>query len=213
MKLTRTVVTALGVLVLGALSMGINACGNNASGENSGAVGTLASTNGATDLSGTWVLNKDLSDHPRRPDSLHRPDSMGNPDGWRRRGGRGGHGPHSDSMGGGWPMRGPMTLVIEQTDSTVAITGPRGRTRTLYTDGRVVTHTRGDDGPEVQVTSSWNDQGQLVVVKTGPRGGTHTETFSLSDNGQQLFIDTHVVPPEREAFDFRRVFDAASSGG
>ena len=104
-----------------------------------------------------------------------------------------------------------MIFVIEQTDSTVAITGPRERTRTLYTDGREITHER--DDKVIQVTASWNSEGQLVVVRTGPHGGTHTEMFSLAAEGQKLIVDTHIDPAsDREPRDFRRVFDAAPSG-
>ena len=211
MKLTRTSIAASTLVIVSALSLcGMTGCGNNASGENASTIGTLASANGATDLSGTWVLNRDLSDHPRRPDSLSRADSTGRPEGWRRH--RGGRGPHPDSLHDGRHMQGPMRFVIVQTDSTVEITGPRGRTRTLYTDGRVITHMRDDDSVGGQVSSSWNSDGQLVVEGTGPRGGTRTETFSLSADGLQLIIDTHVDPAsDREPRDFRRVFDAVPS--
>lgn len=210
MKLKNTPIVLTAFAIVAALAIGgMTGCGNSASGENAAAVGTLASTGGSTDLSGTWVLNKDLSDHPRRPDSLRHPDSTDRPMGWRRPGGRGGRGPHADSLQGGRHPRGPMTFVIVQTDSTVAITGPRDRTRTLYTDGRVITHER-DDDKVVQVTASWNSEGQLIVVRTGPHGGTHAETFSLAAEGQQLIVDTHIDPAsDREPRDFRRVFDAA----
>jgi len=208
MNQIRTSWTVAGFTLSAILALGVFAgCGNNASGDNAATLGTvsaLASTNGATDLSGTWILNKDLSDRP------HRPDSTSRPEGWRHHRGRG---PHPDSLRGEHPMRGPLTLAIVQTDSTVAITGPRGRTRTLYTDGRVMTplYERAPEG--VEIRASWNSEGQLVVEHKGPKGGTRTETFSLSADGEQLFIATHVDPAgDREARDFRRVFDAASSG-
>lgn len=208
LRITSTALSALAIIAIVAVG-GITGCGNSASGDDTAAVGTLASINDATDLSGTWILNKDLSDHPRRPDSLHRPDGANRHDGWRRHGGRGSR---PDSLHGNRRMHGPMTFVIQQTDTTVEITGPRGRTRVLYPDGRVITHTRGDDSLEFQVTASWNSENALVVVGTGPRGGTRTETFSLSADGRQLFIDTHVDPAgERKPRDFRRVFDAASA--
>lgn len=217
-------------LTAGALLFGATGCGGDASSDNSATVGKLASADGAGDLTGTWVLNKDLSDKPQRPDSGHgfdRPDGPP-PDsgrGWRRHGGppdsarwarmrdsipdslRGfgpGHGPRG--------MRGPMTMTIAQTDSTVDITGPRGRTRTLYTDGRVMTpqHDRAPEG--VEIRAIWNTEGQLVVTHVGPKGGTRTETFALSADGEQLIITTHVDPAgDRPERDFRRVFDAASA--
>lgn len=225
----RTIVlsTAL-ALSIGALSFSMTGCGGDAASENSANIGKLASADGATDLTGTWVLNKDLSDPPpRRPDSargMHHPDGPP-PDsgrGWRRHGG----GPDSarwarmrdsipDSLRGFGPgrgPRGPMSMTIAQTDSTVEITGPRGRTRILYTDGRVMT-PQNDRAPEgAEIRAIWNSEAQLVVTHTGPRGGMRSETFSLSADGKQLIIATHVDPAgEREARDFRRVFDAASS--
>jgi len=228
----RTVaLSAALALSIGALAFSVVGCGGDASSDNSASIGKLASADGATDLSGTWVFNKDLSDHPRRPDSAgrpdgwqrpdssrrpdgwQRPDSSGRPDGWRRGDGRRGRGPHADSSREGRRPRGPMTFVIEQTDSTVAITGPREHTRTLYTDGRVITRQRDDDKPGAQVMASWNTEGQLVVTRTGPKGGARIETFSLSADGQQLIIATHADPAgDREARDLRRVFDVATSG-
>lgn len=214
MRLTRKPVTAATLVIVAVLAIGgLIGCGNNASGESSTELGTLASADGASDLSGTWVLNKDLSDHPRRPDSLGRPDSTDRPDHWRRRRDRDGHGPRPDSLRDGRHMRGPFKLVIEQTDSTVAISGPRGRTRLIYPDGRVVTHARDNDSVAVEVTATWNSEGHLVIVGTGPKGGTRTETFALSAAGDRLIIDTRVDPAsDREPRDFRRVFDSAPSG-
>ena len=215
-------------LTAGALLFGATGCGGDASSDNSTTAGKMASADGATDLTGTGVLNKDLSDPPpRRPDrarGMHHPDGPP-PDsgrGWRRHGG----GPDSarwarmrdsipDSLRGFGPgrgPRGPMSMTIAQTDSTVEITGPRGRTRILYTDGRVMT-PQNDRAPEgVEIRAIWNSEGQLVVTHTGPRGGTRSETFSLSADGKQLIIAVHVDPAgDHEARDFRRVFDAASA--
>lgn len=217
-------------LTAGALLFGATGCGGDASSDNSTTAGKVAAADGTGDLTGTWVLNKDLSDKPQRPDSgrgFGRPDGPP-PDsgrGWRRHGA----GPDSahwaqmrdsipDSLRGFGPghgprgMRGTMTMTIAQTDSTVDITGPRGRTRTLYTDGRVMT-PQNDRAPEgVEIRAIWNSEGQLVVTHTGPRGGTRSETFSLSADGKQLIIAVHVDPAgDHEARDFRRVFDAASA--
>ncbi len=222
-----------------ALLFGLTGCGGNTSGENAataGTVGAWASANGSSDLSGTWTLNKDLSDPPpQRPDSAR---------GWRGRGERpdsarfarfreGGQCPDSarlagfrarwenrDSTRGDRPMRGHMagpgaqTMTISQTDSTVEMSGPRGRTRVLYTDGRIMTPPN-DRAPEgIEIRATWNAEGSLVIEHKGPKGGTRTETFSLSVDGKQLYVATHVDPfGDREAHDFRRVYDAASSGG
>lgn len=226
-KRTVALSTAL-ALSIGALAFGVAGCGGDASSDSSANISKLASADGATDLSGTWVLNKDLSDAPpHRPDSArgwHQPDGPRPDSGhsWRRHDGP----PDSarwarrrenfpDSLRGQGPgrgPRGPMSMTIAQTDSTVEMTGPRGRTRTLYIDGRVMT-PQNDRAPEgVEIRAIWNSEGQLVVTHTGPRGGTRIETFSLSADGEQLIIATHVDPAgDREARDFRRVFDAASA--
>lgn len=209
-----------------ALLFGATGCGGDASSDNSATAGKLASADGAGDLTGTWVLNKDLSDRPQLPDSgrgfgHHDGPPPDSGHGWRRHGGM----PDSarwarlrdsipDSLRGPGPrgMRGPISMTIVQTDSTVDITGPRGRTRTLYTDGRVMT-PQNDRAPEgVEIRAIWNAEGQLVVTHTGPLGGTRTETFALSADGKQLIITTHVDPAgDRPEHDFRRVFDAASA--
>lgn len=213
-------------LLLAAITLPVvvSGCGGNASSENSSDAGTmsaLASANGSSDLSGTWTLNKDLSDNPP-----HRPDSGGH---WR---GRGGH-PDSaartefrsrhprreqpDSLMGAGPMHGRMgqarTMTIAQTDSTVEMTGPRGHTRTLYTDGRVMTPDNDRAAEGIEIRASWNGDGNLVIEHKGPKGGTRTETYSLAADGKQLYVAIHVDPfGDREARDFRRVYDAAVFG-
>jgi hypothetical protein len=202
--------TVAGLTLSAILALGVFAgCGNNASGDDVETLGTVsapASTNGATDLSGTWAFNKELSDMPQRPDSARH---------WGGFRGRGEHRECPDSMQGERPSRGQMggPITIAQTDSTVVITGPRRRSRTLYTDGRMMTpqSDRAPGGAELR--ASWNSEGHLVVEHKGPKGGTRTETFSLAAEGKQLVIATHLDPAgDREAKDFRRVFDAASSG-
>lgn len=223
--------SALTVLALAAVS----GCGNNSSGESVNVAGRLASADGAGDLSGQWVLNKNESEFPFRngkgmrgdcPDSTKwqmrrdRRQSGECPDSarWGQGHGKGMRGDCPEGMKGDRPMRGqhgargPMTMTIAQTDSTVEITGMRGFTRLLYTDGRAIApnHDRAPEGAEVRAT--WNAEGKLVVEHSGPRGGKRIETFSLSGDGKQLIVAVHHDPAgDREARDFRRVYDAAVS--
>jgi len=203
-----------------AILIGLTGCGGSSNdGQTNGQLsGALAATMATTDLTGTWKLNKDLSDPPpdrQGPDSLrhgrHRP---GDQD---QRFGRHGHRPPGDSlcppMSDSLRMHREFSITIAQTDSTVTMTGPFGRNHTLYTDGRAMA----PDGPRAPegatISATWNAQGELVVVHTGPRGGTRTDTFSLITNGTQLVIVSETTRPNGVERSFRRVFDAVSSGG
>jgi hypothetical protein len=202
--------TVAGLTLSAILALGVFAgCGNNASGDDAAMLGTvsaLASTNGAADLSGTWAFNKELSDMPQRPDSeRHWGGFRGRGDRRERPGGMQGERPSRGRTGG------PITIA--QTDSTVVITGPRRRSRTLYTDGRTMPPQNDRAPGDAEIRAAWNSEGHLVVEHKGPKGGTRTETFSLAAEGKQLVIATHLDPAgDREAKDFCRVFDAASSG-
>lgn len=225
------------------LLLGLAGCGGSSSdGQTSGrTTGALAAST-TTDLTGTWKLNRELSDPPPRrqwADSLRHghhpyldslggdhhwppPDSMGGdhpwppPDSLRHGFGRHHRPPMGDSlrppMGDSLHMHGGFAMKITQTDSTVTMTGPFGREHTLYTDGRATTPQGpwGHDGATVSAT--WSAQSELVIVHTGPKGGTRTDTFSLTNNGSQLVITSSVKrPSDSETRSFRRVFDAVSS--
>lgn len=221
----RTLWTLAAAGIAALLLLGLNAgCsgGSDPSTAMAGTAGAVASTGGLTDLTGAWTLNRDQSDAPPRPDSLRMrgqgqrhgaPGDSIAPEGGRRpRGMRGRHhGDSADFDGGRRGPRGPMTMTIAQTDSTVTITGPRGRARTLYTDGRTMT----PDGPRAPegatVTAVWNAEGALVVTHTGPRGG-RTETFMLSPDAQQLTIVSVMQRPDETATrTMKRVFDRSTT--
>lgn len=220
----RTHWTLAAAVVAALLLLGLNAgCGgSDPSTALAGTVGAVASTGGLTDLSGGWTLNRDQSDAPPPPDSLrmrgHGPrhgapgDSMApegehRPRGMRERH----HGDSAESDGGRRGPRGPMTMTIAQTDSTVTITGPRGRARTLYTDGRTMT-PEGPRAPEgATVTAIWNMDGALVVTHTGPRGGRRTETFTHSSDARQLTIVSVMQhPDDADTRTMKRVFDRST---
>ena len=79
------------------------------------------------------------------------------------------------------------------------------RSMTITPDGQTVTQ-EGRRG-EHQITAKWEGQ-VLVVVHSGPRGGTMTRSFELSADGQQRFL-THKLEggPIEEPVEFRIVFD------
>ncbi|HWO58383.1 MAG TPA: hypothetical protein VNN55_12565 [bacterium] len=216
---THWTLAAAGLATLMLLGLNTGCGGSDPSAAPAGTAGAVSANAGGTDLSGGWTLNRDLSDAPPPPDSLrmrgHSPrrgapgDPLAPEDARRPRGMRGRqHGDNADFDGGRRGPRGPMTMTIAQTDSTVTITGPRGHARTLYTDGRAMT----PDGPRATegatVTATWNSDGALVITHTGPRGGRRTETFTISPDAQQLTIVS--VMQRRDQTDGRtmkRVFD------
>jgi hypothetical protein len=164
------------------------------------------------DLSGTWKVDTAASDDPREvlgnrrgqgPRAGVRGDSSGRS--FRRPGGRGGRGGPRPvgRFGAGHEQRGELT--ISQTSETVILShGPR-RSVTLTPDGQTV--TKQGRGGERQVTAKWEGE-VLVVVHSGPRGGTMTRSFELSPDGQQLFL-THKLEggPIEEPVEFRVVFN------
>jgi len=197
MRLPRSS-TLLGAAAGAVLLAGLAAC-SDATASDEATTAALTSTLAIADggLAGTWRLNKDESDpppadgrfglrHGRTPD-------QGTMDGAPKRSARA---PRSVEL---------PQLTIAQTDSTVTITGPRGRARVLYTDGREVTvepmraMRGGRDGmrgpregmgapPEalvIKVVAKFEGEA-LVVPRTGPRGGTMTETLTLSADGAKL---------------------------
>lgn len=220
---THWTLAAAGLAALLLLGLNAGCGGSDPSTALAGSAGAVAATSGGTDLSGGWTLNRDSSDAPPPPDSLrmrgHGPrhgapgDSIA-PQGERRpRGMRGRHqGDSADFAGGRRGPRGPMTMTIAQTDSTVTITGPRGHARTLYTDGRTMT----PDGPRAPegatVTAIWNTDGALVVTHAGPRGGRRTETFTISSDAQQLTIVSVMQHTDETATrTMKRVFDRSTT--
>jgi hypothetical protein len=168
-------------------------------------------------LSGTWVVNEELSDKPEGMKPRGRPDG-GGPEGRPGFGGNRpeGHpnvgegqrpgGPGGPAGEGPGPRGLPKTLNITQTDESVTFAGPDDRSHTLYTDGRVETHEL-PSGDQIQVQATWSD-GALVVVRSGERG-THTETFRLSGDGQQLTVTVQLAADESGATEIRLVYDRA----
>lgn len=165
-------------------------------------VSTVASQR--PDLSGTWTLNRSESDPPPRPPG--RGPRPGDPQAGSTQGtqppgskGRRFHGP---------PGR-FGTLVITQDESSVTFSRGGPRSNTLQTDGTTL-ERQGPQARTIHVTASWQDGG-LVVVRSGPRGGTFTETYALGPDRDQLWVTTQ-IEGERlpDPIEFRRVYDRGS---
>ncbi len=148
---------------------------------------TLSASQG-TGISGTWTLNPEQSEGPGG--QMH--DGQGRRRGPRRR------------MGGG-------ELVITQDESSVTFSGGgrggRGGsvTQTFPTDGSTV--TRETARGQVEITASL-DGDVLVMERSSSDGATATQSFTPSDDGQQLFVTNNMQHPDRdEVVEFRLVYD------
>jgi hypothetical protein len=207
---TRTIVVS-GVLVLlagaGAASSRLLAADSLASEEKP----KVAS--GVPDLSGSWVLDKDLSDdaHQKMRDAAERP-----------RGGYGRPGMGGPGMGG--PGVGMPPTVIsgddDAGDSMHAIFDPAEelsvyqgqpeivmdekfvRRRTLHADGKKY---KAENGMS-EVKTQWKE-GRLIVETRGFRGRKTTETWELNATGKRLTALIKVASGFGPAVTIKRVYD------
>jgi hypothetical protein len=170
------------------------------------------------DLSGTWKLNRDASDDPRKKmqEAQEQGDGSGGrgSSGWsggRHGGHRGGGGAPSDD--GGPPpsdtAAAKETLRIEHQDPRLAITDATGRQLVVYTDGRK-TEEEHSSGGTTKITGRWKDG--FVVLEIEPEHGpSRTETYSVTADGKRLTIMTRFKGRgSRGDVEIRRVYDAAS---
>ncbi len=164
---------------------------------------------GQGDLSGLWVLNVEESDLPARRRRMQ--------DGTRGETGEGRHGMHrgtgrrGDQDGEGPRQRrmGRGVLEISQTGDEITIGTPSGRSMTLYTDGRTITKER--NGREVTIIATWNGE-ELVIERTVSNGTALTESYSVSADRQQLYVDMRIESDRLdEPQEFRRVYDAEAA--
>ncbi len=182
-----------------AFGLALTAC-NDVMGSEQELVASLV-VGGQPNLSGTWNLNEEASDQRpvrRRRDGGGGGDSQsgGGRRGQRRRG-------SGDGSGG---LRGGNTLVITQDASTVTF-GAGDRSRTLYTDGRVITR-EGERG-SLELRAFWQDDA-LVVERTFDNGRRITQTYALSEDGKQLYVTIRIEGDRlSQPVEFRRVYDAA----
>jgi len=189
------------------------------------ATDTRAQSADKTGIEGAWTLNRELSDAP--PSMSGRGESHEG-----HQGGYGGHGGRGMGHGGGMGGHGmgsggtsmdpeqaarmrealhdivvpPDSLTIVQTDSTVVLTAPDGRTTRLSTDGKKVT----DENTKLERKTKW-DGGKLVSEISGARSGKITQTFVADPDTRQLRMT--VVMETRDSKEPRSmtyVYDAAA---
>ena len=147
-------------------------------------------------LAGTWKLNRDDSDDPRK--KLQQ----------ARGGGRGHGGGRPGGMGGGWPGGGgyggprmggresdeerqkmqlflepAQQLTIAQKEPEIDITDDSERRFTVFTDGRKVEKSK--DLSKQQFGAKW-DEYRLVIEGKDPRGNKYERSYEVLEGNQQL---------------------------
>lgn len=182
------------------------------------------------DLSGEWVLNRDLSADSRGLEGTPRDREPREPEGRGRPGG-GRPGGFGGGMRGGFPgepgggaagdeskMRqqmeeaqrlirdAPTSMVLVYNEPRLAMTAADGRTRTLYTDKRKVKTANGN----AELEARWDNDKLIAETKFGSL--KVVETYAVAENGNQLVVTAKMDAPGRGRggrpnAELRRVYD------
>jgi hypothetical protein len=140
----------------------------------------------ATNLTGSWTLNKDLSDDPAKAvETIH-----------GQRSGRSGHGPwmHGGGRGGmdraqmdamRRALESPARLTITQADGSITFREGDSGSQTLTTNNKKQTVRL--DNRTIEVRTRW-DSGRLVKETSLADGMKLTETYSLVSEPRQLHV-------------------------
>lgn len=163
------------------------------------------------DLSGTWLLNEELSDDARKlvRDAIRsrRGQGMGEP-------GRGGPGGGT----GAWSRMGEMRermrqmeegiqrLTIVQSASEVTIRNAIDREHVIVADGQK--RTREGAFGSVETQARWKKRG-LVIVETPEQGATVTRTYFYRRDDPRLYVMVK-VEGRGPVFEYQRVYDRAA---
>lgn len=158
--------------------------------------------NGQPNFTGTWRLNRELSDNPQ--EKLK--EAIG------KRGGALGR------MMGGRAAQDRMKNIegmaevfkIVHNDPEIQVTGNNNVTRRLFTDGRKVSVTA-PNGESVEITARWQGS-QLVVETQRANGGKLTQTYSLDQDGGQMVVLMQIADQRLgRPIELRFVYDAEAS--
>jgi len=216
--------------LLAALPIAIAACSHPARDiELSGQPAPQVTPAGVS-FSGTWVYNPDDSDQPGRYGMTGGGGygGRGGGGGGFGGGGRGGFGGGGrGGFGGGGRggagreggsgedrdavdsllRRPPGRLVIQQTDSTLAVSPRDAVTYTLFFDGRDVTVTD-STGRSTSLNGRWHGK-QFEVRRTLRNGATMTERYELKKSGQRLVVHVRLRRDDSDTAmpEFQRVYD------
>ena len=150
-----------------------------------------------TTILGSWKLNRDESDGPRK----RRQDSGGS--------NGGGYGGRRGGMGGGrggYGRRGgesdeerqkmrelfspPAAMTLSMTGAEVDLVDDRDRKRAFMTDGRKLQKSKDTNYQEIAAKF---DGKRLVTEEKSPRGDKMSRTFELSEDGRQLYETLHMT--------------------
>jgi hypothetical protein len=166
-----------------------------------------------TILNGKWKLNVKESDDMREKFQQAMKDQEG---------AKGHHHRQAVAPGGGFgqgnrEMHGEMSNIFQPPDSMtityqapeLKITDSTGKERKYFTDGRkTVEEARGRKRTFI---SRWEDD-SLIVESDSPDGGTMTQTYYLSPEGNKLYVKLRMQPMMLDhAITVVRVFDADRS--
>ena len=169
-------------------------------------------------LSGTWRLNKDLSDDPQQKMKDARSESGGGGhSGGRHGGGMGrGLGGRSGSSGSGSGDEGPrpledmatalQQLKIDHQDPALTIEDGLARLHHLFTDGRKIEEERSSGGT-TEIHAFWKD-GRIVVTTQSEKGPRITETYAVAADGSQLTVTSKIEMRRGGSVEIRRVYDS-----
>ena len=169
-------------------------------------------------LSGTWRLNKDLSDDPQQKMKDARSESGGGGhSGGRHGGGMGrGSGGHSGSSGSGSADEGQrppedmatalQQLKIDHQDPALTIEDGLGRLHHLFTDGRKVEEEHSYGGT-TEIHAVWKDA-RIVVTTQSEKGPKITETYAVAADGSQLTVTSKIEMRRGGSVEIRRVYDS-----
>lgn len=152
-------------------------------------------------LAGAWKLNQDESDDPRRKTQQSSGNSggggmggqhggwgLGGPGGVGVYHGGGGHNQQAQDQAGSM-MDEFSQLTIEQTDATVRVKDSGNQLVAQYP---MSSDNSNDKDKDAKNNSSQWQSGQLVVVTQGKHGGKITRRYTLSADGDQLFVTTRI---------------------
>jgi hypothetical protein len=168
-------------------------------------------------LSGTWRLNKDLSDDPQQKmkDARSESGGGGGHSGGRHGGGMGrGSGGRSGGSGSGdegpRPLEDMATalqqLKIDHQDPALTIEDGLGRLHHLFTDGRKIEEERSYGGT-TEIHAVWKDA-RIVVTTQSEKGPKTTETYAVAADGSQLTVTSKIEMRRGGSVEIRRVYDS-----
>jgi hypothetical protein len=169
-------------------------------------------TAGHPDFSGSWQLNRELSDDPQKK-MKEAMGSMGGAAGafGRIMGGmRGGGGKANERMKNSPLMSGLMKIIHNDPELRITTDDESGASKTIYTDGRLVRDTMQvrDKEVDTETTARWKGD-QLVVTTQMGQGGKRTAIYRLAEDARQLIISLQIENPRlNQPIEMRLVYDA-----